>query len=228
MYPQSLRAQAVALRKSGKTYSQIRQSLSVNVPKGTLSYWLHDIHISPMGQKRRKKIIDTQLRSARKKALQKKRDMREDYFRALKEHNMHLLHTMRDKGVLMLLLSTLYIAEGTKAGVRHASVTLGNSDPRIIRMFLSLLRQCYDLDEKKFRCTVQCRADMDTKELGKFWSRVTKVPLSQFYAPRIDPRTVGKATKKPNYKGVCRVQYFSATIFHELMMIFTILSESIV
>jgi len=62
-------------------------------------------------------------------------------------------------------------------------------------------------------------ADQNIKKLEKFWSQVTKISLSQFYKARIDPRTIGKPSKKPNYKGVCRIDYFSADLFIELMQI---------
>ena len=63
----------------------------------------------------------------------------------------------------------------------------------------------------------QCRADQDIKKLEKFWSKITKIPPSQFYKARIDKRTIGKKTLKLEYKGVCRIDYFSADIFTELM-----------
>src|SRR3989344_1422319 len=40
-----------------------------------------------------------------------------------------------------------------------------------------------------------------------------------FYTARIDPRTKGKRSQKQNYKGVCRIDYFSGHIFTELMQI---------
>ena len=95
----------------------------------------------------------------------------------------------------------------------------GNSDPFIINLFLHLLRYCYNIDESKFRCTVQCRADQDTNRLENFWCRITKIPLVQFYKTRIDPRTIGKPSKKQNYKGVCRIDYFSAELFIEIKLV---------
>ena len=85
--------------------------------------------------------------------------------------------------------------------------------------FLYLLRYCYDIDEKKLRCTVQSRADQNVGELEKFWSKITEIPPSQFYKTRIDSRTIGKKSKKLNYKGVCRIDYFSGDLFIELMQI---------
>ena len=84
---------------------------------------------------------------------------------------------------------------------------------------MHLLRFCYNIDEKKFRCTLQCRVDQNIPKLEKFWGEITKIPLSQFYKARIDPRTIGKTSKNIDYKGVCRIDYFSADIFLDLMQI---------
>lgn len=92
----------------------------------------------------------------------------------------------------------------------------GNSDPLIIKMFVALMRRCYKLDESKFRVTVQCRADQDTGLLEKFWSEVTQIPVSQFYTAMVDRRTIGKKSRKIDYKGVCRIDYFSSFIDLEL------------
>ena len=85
--------------------------------------------------------------------------------------------------------------------------------------FLHLLRFCYNIDEQKLRCTVQCRADQNIEELESFWMRITGVSKELFSKAQIDPRTVGKPTKKAHYKGVCRIQYYSADISLELRAI---------
>ena len=119
----------------------------------------------------------------------------------------------------------LYLGEGAKN--QRGSLMFGNSDPFIISLFLYLLRYCYNIDESKFRCTLQCRADQNSRKLEKFWFQITKIPLSQFYKARIDPRTIGKPSKKLEYKGVCRIDYFSAEIFTELTQIANIVHEGL-
>lgn len=95
----------------------------------------------------------------------------------------------------------------------------------MIGLFLKLLRQCYEIDEKKFRFTLQCRADQNVKKLEDYWSKVTRIPLSQCFKVQIDPRTIGKPSKKKDYKGVCRIDYFSAHIDTELKIIVIIISK---
>jgi phage-related protein len=111
----------------------------------------------------------------------------------------------------------LYWCEGSKSG--KGALTFGNSDPKIIELFLRLLRQVYNIDENKLRCTVQCRYGQNTLELERFWRKITGIPKDKFYPTVIDERTKGKPLKKKNYKGVCRIDCFSANIYHELMTI---------
>ena len=81
------------------------------------------------------------------------------------------------------------------------------------------------IDANKFRCTVQCRSDADIPALEKFWSSLTGIPKKQFYKARVDQRTVGKISKNLEYKGVCRLDYFSAHIYNELTAIGKILCD---
>jgi len=72
---------------------------------------------------------------------------------------------------------------------------------------------------EKLRCTVQCRADQHIPLLERTWAQVTKIPRRQFYDARVDPRTIGTRSYKKNYPGVCRIDYFSAHVYHELTMV---------
>lgn len=213
-----LRKKAVALRKKGKTYTEIQNILGVTIPKSTLSYWFKNIELSEEHQKRIKRKIEKNAHKGRIKALAVNRAKREKYLRSVFDRNKHLARVVGETDVAKIALAMLYLGDGSKS-LKRGSLMFGNSNPFIVSLFLELLRYCYDIDETKFRCTLQCRADQHIKQLERFWSRVTDIPLSQFYEARVDPRTIGKPSKKLNYKGVCRIDYFSADIFIELLQI---------
>jgi hypothetical protein len=121
------------------------------------------------------------------------------------------------------ILGALYLAEGSKG--RRSGLTFGNSDASIISLYLRLLRSNFSLDESKFRCTVQRRESQDDAFLRRYWSKVTAIPLAQFYDSRIDPRSVGRRTAKADYKGVCRIDYFSTDLLYEMLALGRILVE---
>lgn len=214
----SFKKQVENLRKSGETYGEIIKAISQDIPKSTLSDWCRNIYLTS----EQKKIIDKKVIENCKKGMNvawiinKKR--REKYLKSIIERNKHLSKILKNKDASKVVLSILYLGEGAKKPNR-GSLCFGNSDPFIIDLFLNLIRKCYKVDENKFRCTVLCRADQNIKKLENFWAEITKISLHQFYKTRIDPRTIGKPSKKLDYKGVCRIDYFSADLFLDLMQI---------
>ena len=224
MVESELKQKARNLRKQGRTYSEICSLIKVKVPKSTLSYWLSDINIDDRYKTRIEKIIIEKNHLARQKALERKKQIRQEYLKKIAEKNQHLIPKIKDPDISKMMLAMLYWAEGAKTP--KGSLGFGNSDPIMIRFFLSLLKQCYDIDPSKFRCTLQCRADQNIEKLQKFWSEITEIPLKQFYRARIDARTIGKPSKKPNYKGVCRIDYFSAHIYNELKVVLELINNS--
>ncbi len=220
-----LKPKVITLRKSGKTYGEIRRILGKNIPKSTLSLWCEKVPLLPEYQKRLKNTILINSEKGRKIALVVNRVKREKYIREVKNRVVHLRNKFRDRDAAKIALAMLYLGEGSKR--QHGSLVFGNSDPVTIKLFLHLLRYCYDVDENKFRCTLQCRADQNIKELEIFWARMTRIPLRQFYKARVDARTIGKPSKKLDYKGVCRIDYFSGDIFMELKQIVEILFKGL-
>lgn len=110
-----------------------------------------------------------------------------------------------------LLCAALYSCEGSRYPSTRV-LGFANSDARMIRLFLHLIRTSFVVDEKKFRCQVPHRCDQDLETLIHYWSRVTDIPQEQFYRNKADQRTKGKPTLRKDYRGVCYVQYFSTTL----------------
>lgn len=208
------------LRQGGLTYGEIQKKLHVKIPNSTLSYWCKNIVLSDTQTCRIEKLIIRNRSAARNMAVMANKIRRNKYLNSIYKENLNLKKLIRDKNIAKIALSLLYLAEGTK---NQGSITFGNSNPDIILLFLHLLKQCYLLDLKKFRCTVQCRADANISALEKFWSRITGIPKNQFYKARVDARTIGKISINKDYKGVCRLDYFSAHIYNEVTAIAQIL-----
>lgn len=213
----------ISLRKQGLTYGEIKESLKIKIPKSTLSSWCSSVVLSSGQKKTIKKKMKKNLSMARQKALYVLKEKRKKYFENIVKNNQHLSEYFKNRDVSKIILSILYLAEGGKS--EKGSIMFGNSDPLIIKLFLKLLRNSYKIDEDKFRCTLQCRSDQDINKLEKYWSSTSGIKLRQFYKARVDKRSIGKTTKKINYKGVCRINYFDANIFHEIMTINKILTK---
>jgi len=217
-----LKPKIITLRKTGRTYSEIRKIIGIDIPKSTLSNWCGNIPLSSQQRQRVEHLMKIGTDKGRATALVVNKLKREKYIRSVKDRVIHLADKLKNRNTSKIALTMLYLGEGSKNN--RGSLMFGNSDPLIVRLFLNLLRYCYNIDEKKFRCTLQCRYDQNIPKLEKFWSKITGIPPSQFYKARIDPRTIGKPSKKLDYKGVCRIDYFSGDIFMELKQIIVVIS----
>lgn len=222
-YPEEIKQKAIKLRGEGFTYTEIQQLINYPVPKNTFTGWFKNIILSNESKERiSRKIIESgglglsqawaNIKCKREKGL------RCMYARISNEI------TDIDKTTSKIILATLYAAEGGKT---NECISFGNSDPKLINLFLFLLRKNFPISEQKFRGRVQCRMDQDVSELEKFWSDKTDIPLNQFQKTSIDKRTQNKPTKKSNYKGVFVLTYYSSTLFLELKFISDIIYELI-
>lgn len=222
-YPLQLKKEAQKLRSLGRTYNEIRAKIGSHISKSTLSEWCQDVILPQYYQDILAKKMIEGGHKGRIIALATNRLKRKVYLENIYSKNAYFSEKILDKDFAKLALAMLYLGEGSKK-ISRGALSFGNSDVHVIRIFLRLLRYCYAIDEKKLRCTLQCRADQNTKKLESYWLKVTGIPRNQLYKVQIDKRTIGKPSKKKDYKGVCKIDYFSAHLFHELRIIANIVT----
>jgi len=214
---QLLKNKVIKLRKQNKTYQEIRDILCIVTPKSTLSTWCKGVLMSDFYKIKVHKINIKHLKKIRQLAVQSNKKKQEELYEELISKNKFLVKYL-DKNVCKLLLSILYLAEGSKhKSTRH--LRLGNSSPLVIKLYLKLLYKCFSMNKDKFRITILCRADQNIKKLESFWGTITNINRKQFYKTRIDKRTIGKKTIKKDYKGVCVIDYFDTKIQLELELL---------
>lgn len=206
---------AKQLRKKGMTYGEINKSLNSTISKSTLAEWCHNVPLPSNYQERIAKLSYQNLGKARSIAIEINKIKREELFDKIKKRNLHISRRITEKDIAKIALSMLCLGEASKYGTKSA-FSLGNSNPKIVILFIEMLKYCFDFDVNKIRCTVQCRADQDTKALESYWQEITGIPPKYFYKTRIDPRTIGKPTNKSNYKGVLKIDYLNKKIQIEL------------
>ncbi|MDP3996438.1 MAG: hypothetical protein Q8P86_01945 [bacterium] len=78
----------------------------------------------------------------------------------------------------------LYWGEGYKAE-GGSGIDFANSDVKMIVVFLNFLRVICGVDEKRLRVLLYCYSNQDIEKLLGFWSKRTKIPLSQFSKPYV-------------------------------------------
>lgn len=190
------------LRLTGKTYSEIKRLTGKNIPKSTLSSWCCDIELPQWYEEKVKHLNEKNLSKAQKMAWFSNKTKQEKIVENIFKNNQHVVKKLNDQKVFKMLLAMLYLGEGCK-WKSHRGMMLGSSDPDIIRLYLCLLYLCYGIKPKMLHCRVSYRADQDIRALEKYWAKIIGIPLKNFYKTIPDPRTIGKPTKKTDYKGVC-------------------------
>lgn len=224
-YPVSIIQEVRDLRSKGKTYGEIRTFLSRNIPKSTLAEWCKNTALPENYSSRIANLNLNNLNKARLIALEITKIKKEEQRRTIHANNLPIAKQILNQEIAKIALAMLCLGEASRT---PGTFALGSSDPRIIILFLELLKKCFSFDIEKVRCTVQCRADQDTASLEEFWMNITKIPKRLFYKANIDPRTKGKITKRNTYKGVLRVDYFDTKVKIELETLAQLLYNQVV
>jgi transposase len=112
----------------------------------------------------------------------------------------------------------LYWAEGYKnlsKQVRGGTIDLGNSEPKMIQLFLKFLREICGIDESRLRVKLYCYANQDLNSIKKYWSKITDIPLTQFTKPYIredfSPDKIGKMKY-----GLAHIVYSDKRLFYQI------------
>ncbi len=131
---------------------------------------------------------------------------------------------LKDKNIAELALAMLYMGEGIKS---NDETGMGNSDPLVLKTFLCILRNNYNVDVKKIRCELYLRADQNEDEIKKFWANKLKLPMGNFKYVNFDKRTAGTKTFS-DYRGVCLIRCSNVAIQRKLLNISRRFCESII
>lgn len=111
---------------------------------------------------------------------------------------------------LRLAALMLYWAEGYKSSNAN-TVDFANSDPEMIAIFVSSLREIYQVDEKRLRVLLYCYSDQNIPKLITFWSKLTHISKKQFSKPYVlsDFRENGRKMKY----GMVHIRYADKKLF---------------
>jgi len=203
------REKAIKLRRQGHSLKRISDSL--NVSKSTVSVWVRDLDLSPRSKKLLTEMYTKgQISSQESHKAKKRRRLEESRQKAITILRKANLNDESNK----VLCSLIYWCEGAK---KDSLVTFINSDPDLISTFLRLLRNSFDLDEKKFRVCVHVHGYHNENLQTAFWSRITGIPKNQFLKS-YKKKNGGKVIRK-NYQGCASIRYYDARIAQDLLAI---------
>ncbi len=203
---------AIALRKLGRTYSEILSEIPV--AKSTLSEWLKSVHLAkPQKQRITQKRIAARLRGA-----QSRHDAR-----VLETHSFEQVGVVDignlSERELWLIGIALYWAEGSKQYEHSPStgIMFANSDVRMIRVFLRWLEQMkVPQSEIYLELYVHETRKTDAPAFVRWWTRELAIPngkLERVYFKKGNPKT-NRKNIADLYHGLIRIKVNSSTILN--------------
>lgn len=217
------KTQALKMRLLGKSYNEINKSLGV--PKATLSDWFTDLQLSDRARRRisarvyRGSVLGLIRRNKNQTrlALQRTRKIREEA-----RHNIHRL----TKYELLLAGATLYWAEGYKRPIIRRGhevtdhpVSLTNSDPKLVLLFLRFLREICEIPDKDIHAEVRIYEHMNEHHVLNFWQKLLNLPLENFGKTYygVSKSSLGKRPFTRLPYGTILIRVNRTALFHKIM-----------
>lgn len=183
MHTPSIRENALALRRSGFSYTYI--SSKTGLSKSTLSGWLTEIPYTP-----NKETIAT-FGKARAAASARRAELRQESIREIRKIAAKDIGKISQRDLFIFGLA-LYLGEGCKS---NSQVRMINSDSRVIQTTIAWFRML-GVEKDQFRLRLHLYPDSDVKQSLQFWSHTTSIPISQFQKHQIDSRIDKKAKNR--------------------------------
>ena len=218
-----LKRKAIKLRKQGKSIVFVEKTLGI--PRSTLSGWFKNITLSKKQTARLKQNSEIALGKARKNAVVWHNTQKRHRLELAEQQAIGVINKIdfSSRETFELALAMLYLGEGSKTD----KTSLGNSDPLILKFFLTGMKKLFNIDPTKIRYDLHLRADQNPAEIKKYWANELNVPIERFWQVSIDKRTTGKPTYS-NYKGVCIIYCGAVAIQRKLVYLSRIFCEKII
>lgn len=214
---------ALKLRLLGNSYSEINSRLGI--PKSTLSGWFSKTQLSELAKEKIYK--NTQFKSIEGLLKRNRLQTHLSQQRALNTRKIARSQIGKlSTRELQLIGSTLYWAEGYKRPVfkngkvkTYHAVTLTNSDPLLIKVYLRFLRDTCKIKEEKISAQVRIYEHHNREELLNFWHGITNIPIKQFesFYYGVSKSSLNKKPFNTLPHGTIRISVNNTELYHRIM-----------
>lgn len=195
--------EAINLRTLGKSIKFIAKKLNVSV--GSVSVWCKDVMLTEDQIRILEKNGRDPNYGRRLQNSQKQRDIKETKIRKLLDLGEMEIGELT-KRELFLVGVALYWAEGFK---KDTQVGFANSNPEMISLYLRWLYESCGFKKEDIiaRVTINVSHKDRIKEIEKYWSNSTKIPIENFRKPFYQRFKWKKMYENPkDYHGVLRIK----------------------
>lgn len=202
-----LRELAIAMRRDGKSYREIREALGVS--KGSLSLWLRDVHLS---EEHRAALQERQV-AGRERAVETLKARRVARERTIVREAAAQVCELAESELFVAGV-VAYWAEGSKNKPwrRSESVRFVNSDPGMIRLFLRWL-DLLGIEQERIFLRLSIHESADVPRALEYWAEVVNILNPRFLKTvlkRHNATTIRKNTSE-EYRGCLTVRVAGST-----------------
>ncbi|QQS22890.1 helix-turn-helix domain-containing protein [bacterium] len=214
---------ALKLRLTGKSYTEIAQVLKI--PKSTLSTWFKNLQLSKIASDR----LNDKTKKGALKGLLKRNALQTKlaHAKAKKIRSAAMLEIGRlSNRELLLIGAALYWGEGHKRAIMkngvarsYHPVSLSNSDPKLVAIFLEFLRKVCKIEENRLKAGLRIYQHQNPEQLLQFWSKLTKIPKERFekFYYGVSKSTLNKRPYNVLPYGTIQVRIGDTATFHKIM-----------
>ncbi len=217
-YPWNLKNKAIKLRQLGFSYNEI--SIKLHIAKSTASEWLRLVKLTSkaINQLKEKRILGQYktILIAKEKRIKRRKII--DSIAILSNSKI-----TKSKELFKLIASILFWTEGGKSTDNY--VYFMNSDPKMVALFVYLLRNSFALDESKFRAMVHLHEYHNKNNQLNYWSKITNIPINKFSKSYLKPHTSKRI--RDGYQGCIRIRYYDTKIALELRSLYNTFVDSL-
>lgn len=198
---------ATKWRKKGMSYKEILQKISVS--KSTLSLWLRDI---PLSKEQQQQLLNKKQQGANRGAKKRQEDRIEKTKIIIKAAEKEAREMYNNP--LFLIGLVLYWAEGDKSDIIE-QVKFTNSDPILVKLMMKWFLLICHIPKEKIRINIHIHTLHCRKNIEEYWSKITNIPLTQFYKTQIKPTTL-RQRRNHLYNGTCAITILSRELFRKI------------
>ncbi|MDQ3737969.1 MAG: helix-turn-helix domain-containing protein [Actinomycetota bacterium] len=175
------RERARQLRAQSWTLLDIATELGVS--KSSVSIWVRDVEFAPNPRRRARRPRPSSLLVRKLAEIER-----------LNAEGVVEIGTMTDREFLIAGVA-LYAGEGFKG---DGPVGMANTDPRLLKMFVTWLRRNFEIDESRLRVRLYLHEGLDLEAAERFWRELLGIPRTQFRKPyRAVPDSTIRSTRHP-------------------------------
>lgn len=206
------RNKAVELRKQGRTFNEILREIPVS--KGSLSYWLRDIVLTP-GQLARIQYRNDLIKAKFIEFNESKKRRSEDKKKEIIDKAIREIDSITVKE-LKLIGIALYWGEGYK-GPACSGAEFTNTDPAMIKLMTRWFKEICHVQENRFRIRIQLHNASGADKSKEYWSKITGIPKTQFTKPyiKISPTSKKKSGNLAPY-GICSIRVSDINLINKI------------